>query len=111
FEHARAGDSRGDPRSLDLFNGRAEAVEIQVVKRNAGRAQFEGGFQLFRSADQKVQLWRTGGDCRWRRSDQVRHVNLANRLSRLERLELIDGITPNLIQERCWCERRAFGFE
>ena len=50
LENARAGDAHGDPGCLHAFDGRPQAVEIQVIERDAGRAEIERGVKLIRAA-------------------------------------------------------------
>ena len=49
---------------FDSFDGGAEAVEIEVVERDAGGAEVEGGFELLGGADQQVELARVSAASR-----------------------------------------------
>ena len=70
FQHARAGDARRDAGGSHAFQRRPQAVEIEIVERDAGGAQVERGVQLLRRADQQMQL-RAAETVRQRRAAQM----------------------------------------
>src|SRR5262249_31451375 len=65
FEHTGAGYSRLEASGFDSFNGGKQAVEVEIVERDARGPQGDGGVELFGGADQQVQLrLHTRRDCR-----------------------------------------------
>ena len=55
FEDARAGDARREIGGADALERRAETVEIEIVERDAGGAEVDGGFELRGGADQQME--------------------------------------------------------
>jgi hypothetical protein len=61
LEYARAGDAYIDPCRLHPFHRRAQPVEFQIIKRDAGRAHGERGVKLLGRADEEVEIGRLRG--------------------------------------------------
>ena len=56
FQHARAGHPYGGSGCTHAFEGGLQAVQVQIIERNARRMQRERGLQLFGSPHQEVNL-------------------------------------------------------
>jgi hypothetical protein len=44
LQHTWAGDTGRNPGLFDLLNCRAQAVQIEIIQRDAGRLYGDGGF-------------------------------------------------------------------
>ena len=109
LEHTWTRHARLDPRFLDTLHRRAQAVQIEIVERDAGGARGDGGFKLFRRPHQQVQLrrdrrrgqtLRRGVDRRYRPDCDRPRLGLQLR-------ERLHRISPQSIQYRHGRKRRA----
>ena len=92
FQNARAGDARLDPRSLHPIERRPQTVQIQVVERDAGGRERDGGIQLLRECGPEDGACVAPRRGRFRRGQQLR--DRAQRIVDLHRAQPATGVRP-----------------
>lgn len=96
FQDAGAGDAGGEAGGFDAFDGGAEAVEVEVIESDTVGPEGDCGGELFRVADQQMELrfgvGRGSGGCAWRW-----RMNFALGRGGLEGLQLFHSFAPELV--------------
>ena len=117
LEDAGCGNAERDTGGADLLDRRPEAIKIEIVEREAGGGEVEGGVELLGVADEEVEL-RVGQIVRQRGLERWGNPmagesgdgvgNGAGGGGAEDGGEIVGGFTTELVQEGTGDERIAF---